>query len=110
MRFFPLLTSLPVLAALSGAGCANFTPEKTADQPEAPAATASAATGATPQTGAAGPAEKPESAPQPADAVDDGLRLPDMLGLPSDQEVNRSAPEPGAESSAEIIARPPAEP
>lgn len=50
--------------------------------------------------------EIPEPTPQPS--PDDGLRLPDMMAMPGDEEFRTTKPdqpEPGA-----VIARPPTEP
>lgn len=52
------------------------------------------------------------SKPVIAGPPDDGIRLPDMLTLPGDNEFRRQRP-PGAEQgsgSGAVIARPPAEP
>ncbi len=57
--------------------------------------------------------EKPEIEPEPviAGPPDDGIRLPDMLTLPGENEF-RKAPSPGAgrgSGSGAVIARPPSE-
>lgn len=107
MRPFPLLPFICVLAVGSGAGCSNLTPDPPATQ-EAPPAGAEAP--ATPTAEVAGPASENNAPQPPADAADDGLRLPDMLGLPSDREIVRPAAAPDDGGGSEIIARPPAGP
>jgi hypothetical protein len=50
--------------------------------------------------------------PEPAahNEPDDGIRLPDMLGLPDEGELRSAATSPGkAPESGAVIARPPAD-
>ena len=56
------------------------------------------------------PVAKPAAAPAPAvpSAPDDGLRLPDLLALPDDEQL-RSSPDPSGGGNATVITRPPAE-
>jgi hypothetical protein len=55
----------------------------------------------------------PEAAEQPAKPAipDDGLRLPDMLTMPQDNELKAAASAPTEKSSepAPVVARPPAD-
>ena len=59
--------------------------------------------------------EKPEEtaavAPEPAvgSLPDDGIRLPDMLGLPGENEFRSTRPAATGGGSGAVIARPPAE-
>lgn len=56
----------------------------------------------------------PEAAPEPSKPAmpDDGLRLPDMLTMPQDNELKASASAPPANPSepAPVVARPPTDP
>jgi len=56
----------------------------------------------------------PEAVPEPSKPAmpDDGLRLPDMLSMPQDNELKASASAPPANASepAPVIARPPTDP
>ena len=56
----------------------------------------------------------PEPAPEPSKPTmpDDGLRLPDMLTMPQDNEIKASASAPPANPSepAPVVARPPTDP
>jgi len=47
--------------------------------------------------------------PEPGQA-DDGLRLPDMLALPSEGDLNSSLPVPRPSDGGAVIARPPTDP
>lgn len=91
-------------AVLVCAGCANFKSGDAplADEPAPAVAESPSPTkpdDQTPQT------EKPAQPP----FGDDGLRLPDMLSLPSESELRRPPPDVSNDGTAGVTPRPPAE-
>jgi len=99
---FALASATVVLACAS---CANFKSQDGDDaQVDAAVPTVEHASGDEPSEPTRG-----ETKPPPPAIIDDGLRMPDMLSLPSERELRRASPEVDAESPEGVTARPPAE-
>jgi hypothetical protein len=106
-KFFTVSMAALCLACLPA--CSLFKPKT--PEPAKPAEASNPTTAA-----AAAPVATivPEAVPEPSKPAmpDDGLRLPDMLSMPQDNELKASASAPPANASepAPVIARPPTDP
>jgi len=90
----------PVLAMLSCAAPKAIVVEETREKPKVEKKEESIAT-----------AEAATAEAATADTPDDGIRMPDMLGMPGEGEFRSNRPATGgAAGSGAVIARPPVEP
>lgn len=95
----------PIAAAIMAIACAGCAGSKSADADvDTPVTSAPAAS----TTDGDAPSEaNTQEKPAPRQSIDDGLRLPDMLTLPSDRELRRQLPDPDTKENAGVSARPP---
>jgi hypothetical protein len=102
---------IPALAAMamSLANCA-FLQKFRKDKPELESGDTAPTANVVSTTPAPSTAANPENqaAPtRPAPVINDGLRLPDMLALPSERDMRKPATPPPAQEGSGVTARPP---
>jgi len=100
----PATLRIPALAAMvvMWAGCASKTPEEETPSPGPGDRAANRDVVST------NPSEaSPASPARPAPVFNDGLRLPDMLHLPSERDLHQPAQPPAIPEGEGVIARPP---
>lgn len=100
----PVILRIPLLAAMAAmfVGCASKTADEEAPEPIPGDSARNSNVVST------NPSESPPAAPaRPTPVFDDGLRLPDMLTLPSERDLRKPAQPPSIPEGGGVSARPP---